>query len=362
MATVAAAVCAPVAWPLLAGGAVAGPAALTAAFGQVGGLGGGLLSEAVIRAWDRLRKEPGAGEDELREALAAELKDALTSSSQSAAELRAEVAGELQGVDAVKVALTATIRESGDQVREVLIRGLYDLGSHFTEFGWLLHEVNDQVAVIVETQAEIAADSRAILAAQQQALMHLIILRQQTRPAGGVPVPVTGMSADEEGATGPDAADVPVALECPYPGLAAFGPQDFGRFFGREKLTAALLTRLAEQLARPGLLMVLGPSGSGKSSLLRAGLMPAVAAGELPARGSEAWPVELMTPTQRPLLELSAHVAGLAGIVPGALDADLHIDPPRIAGAIRQGLLAHARRGESSRGPGRRPGSARNPG
>ena len=221
------------AWPLLAGGALAGSATLTAAFGQVGGLGGGLLSEAVIRTWPA-RKEPGAGEDELREALAAEL-DALLSSSQSAAELRAEVAGVLQGVDAVKVALTATIRESGDQVREVLIRGLYDLGSRFTEFGWLLREVHDQVAVIAETQAEIAADSRAILAAQQQALMHLIILRQQTRPADGVPVPVTGMSADEERAAALDAAGVPVALECPYPGLAAFGPQDFGRFFGRKK-------------------------------------------------------------------------------------------------------------------------------
>ena len=297
----------------------------------------------------------------MREALAAELKDALLSSSQSAAELRAEVAGVLQGVDAVKVALTATIRESGDQVREVLIRGLYDLGSRFTEFGWLLREVNDQVAVIAETQAEIAADSRAILAAQQQALMHLIILRQQTRPADGVPVPVTGMSADEERATALDAAGVPVALECPYPGLAAFGPQDFGRFFGREKLTAALLARLAEQLTRPGLLIVLGPSGSGKSSLLRAGLMPAVAADELPARGSEAWPVELMTPTQHPLLELSAHVAGLAGIVPGALEADLHIDPTRIAGAIRQGLLSYARRDESSRGPGGAAGVSQEP-
>lgn len=51
VAAVAAAVCAPVAWPLLAGGALAGSATLTAAFGQVGGLGGGLLSEAVIRTW-----------------------------------------------------------------------------------------------------------------------------------------------------------------------------------------------------------------------------------------------------------------------------------------------------------------------
>ena len=67
-----------------------------------------------------------------------------------------------------------------------------------------------------------------------------------------------------------EAAGVPASLECPYPGLAAFGPQDADRFFGRGQLTAVLVTRLAEQLARPGLLTVLGPSGSGKSSLLRA--------------------------------------------------------------------------------------------
>ena len=185
VAAVAAAACAPVAWPLLAGGALAGSAALTAAFGQVGGLGGGLLAEAVIRAWDRLRDRegPGTGQSELREALAAELEEALSSSSPAAAGLRAEIAGVLQGVDAIRVALTTTVettaRESGDQVRAVLIRGLRDLGTQFTEFGWLLEEVNDQITRIAETQAELAAGSRAMLEAQQRTLMQLTILRQQ---------------------------------------------------------------------------------------------------------------------------------------------------------------------------------------
>lgn len=107
---VAAAACTPVVWPLLAGGALA-PAALTAAFGQVGAVGGGLLTEVVIRVWDRLRavKGPSAGQGELREALAAELGEALTASSAAAARLRAEVAGVLRGVDAIEVALTTTI-------------------------------------------------------------------------------------------------------------------------------------------------------------------------------------------------------------------------------------------------------------
>ena len=158
-------------------------------------------------------------------------------------------------------------------------------------------------------------------------------------------------SPDEERAAALEAAGIPAVLECPYPGLAAFGPQDADRFFGRQQLTAVVVTRLAEQLTRPGLLMVLGPSGSGKSSLLRAGLLPAIAAGGLPVRGSQAWPLDLMTPGRRPLLELATRIAALAGIPAGALDADLRTDPARITAAIRQALLAHARRQAQSSGP-----------
>ena len=355
-AAVAAAACAPIAWPLLAGGALVGPAALTALFGQVGGMGSGLLSEAVIRAWDRLqdREHGGVEQSEFRDALAAELKEALTSSSPTAAGLRAELAGVLHGVDAVRVALTTTVettvRESGDQVRAVLIRGLRDLGTRFTEFGWLLEEVNDQIARIAESQAELAAGSRAMLEAQQQTLMQLTILLQQTRSArtrdsdpDGTPK-ITSASMDEERAATLDADNVPVSLECPYPGLASFEPRDASRFFGRQQLTAVLLTRLAEQLTNPGLLMVLGPSGSGKSSLLRAGLLPTIAAGGLPARESSSWPRDLMTPGRRPLLELATRVAALACMPAGRLNADLHTDPARITAAIRQALFVQAQR------------------
>jgi WD40 repeat protein len=354
VSAVAAAACTPVAWPLLSGGTLAAPAALTMAFGQVGAVGGGLLSEVVIRAWDRLQAGKGAdvGQGDLREVLTAELTDALVSSAAEAAGLRAEVAGVLQGVDAVKAALTTTIetnaQESAYQVRAVLVRGLRDLGMQFAEFGWLLEEVNDQITVIAEVQTEIAAGSRAMLEAQQRTLMQLAILRQQARPLHSGGVSPTGVPeiADlpPDTAAALVAGGVPSSSECPYPGLAAFGPQDADRFFGRERVVATMVTRLAEQLAWPGLLMVLGPSGSGKSSLIRAGLVPAIAAGEFPARGSEGWPVDLMTPGRRPLLELATRVAAVAGIPAGALDADLRADPARIVAAMRQALLAHARR------------------
>src|SRR5262249_20505044 len=154
-------------------------------------------------------------------------------------------------------------------------------------------------------------------------------------PAGTIPIDAGG----PEPAAGP-----PVSVECPYPGLAAFQPSDSERFFGREHLTAELVARAGEQLVRPGLLIVVGLSGAGKSSLLRAGFLPAVAAGALPARGSVAWPRVSMTPGPRPLLELATRIASLAGISAGGLEADLRADPARITGAIRQALLTHARR------------------
>ncbi|HET6643774.1 MAG TPA: protein kinase, partial [Gaiellaceae bacterium] len=85
---------------------------------------------------------------------------------------------------------------------------------------------------------------------------------------------------------------------CPFKGLASFEPVDADYFFGRERLVA----ELAARLVGAGFLGIVGPSGSGKSSVLRAGLLPALAAGVLP--GSEGWQRLLMRPGEQPLEEL----------------------------------------------------------
>jgi WD40 repeat protein len=106
------------------------------------------------------------------------------------------------------------------------------------------------------------------------------------------------------------------AAPCPYKGLAAYQPEDAHRFFGREALIDELVRRIRIQKA----LVVAGPSGSGKSSLVRAGLIPALNAGAL--LGSEKWRFTLFTPGHDPLAELHFQMSRTlpGGKSPVALD------------------------------------------
>ena len=103
---------------------------------------------------------------------------------------------------------------------------------------------------------------------------------------------------------------------CPFKGLASFEPVDTDYFFGRERLVAELVARLVGA----GFLGIIGPSGSGKSSVLRAGLLPALADGVLP--GSESWRRLLLRPGERPLDELRrVLVSGARDPLAEALDS-----------------------------------------
>src|SRR5271166_3791355 len=127
----------------------------------------------------------------------------------------------------------------------------------------------------------------------------------------------------------------------PYRGLAVFGEQDAGWFFGREAATTALLDRMSRLLAGAGLLVVSGASGAGKSSLLRAGVLPRIRADGLAAApGAASWPCVVFTPTRAPLDELALRVAPLAGADAAAVRRGLDADPERFALTARQAALA----------------------
>ncbi|MET8867388.1 helix-turn-helix domain-containing protein [Nonomuraea sp. NPDC004580] len=113
---------------------------------------------------------------------------------------------------------------------------------------------------------------------------------------------------------------------CPYRGLRPYEPEDARWFFGRDRAVSALLARLAAPPRGP--LIVVAPSGAGKTSLLRAGLLPALRRGTLPAPGSRTWPVILFTPGEHPVATLLARIGTLIGHTPGEDTAGRLADGP----------------------------------
>jgi WD40 repeat protein len=93
----------------------------------------------------------------------------------------------------------------------------------------------------------------------------------------------------------------------PYRALATYGPQDAEVFVGRERLVAELAARVLERR----FVVVVGSSGSGKSSLVRAGLIPLARSGRLPGVGP--WSTHVIVPGSDPL---------------GALDVIEDLDEP----------------------------------
>jgi len=126
-------------------------------------------------------------------------------------------------------------------------------------------------------------------------------------------------------------APPPEELACPYPGLIAFGPEQAGLFFGRDRESDEI-SRLVRQ---HGFLLVVGPSGSGKSSLVSAGVLP-----RLRAADGDRWLVRTIRPTTSvsPLASLlgesaatggrplGGSVAALLATVPGADRLLLFVD------------------------------------
>jgi hypothetical protein len=107
-------------------------------------------------------------------------------------------------------------------------------------------------------------------------------------------------------------------IPCPYPGLTPFGVADQARFFGRRRERDELLQRLRKH----PFLTVIGPSGSGKSSLVFAGLVPDLGTTEL--FGAGEWRIESLRPGEHPAATPTFVVGGERG----PTVAELAADPP----------------------------------
>ncbi len=140
----------------------------------------------------------------------------------------------------------------------------------------------DQVSARVAQRAHVGTGSAAAHSADRLALAEDVELWTALQP--------------------PPVADLEV---CPWRGLASYAEADSPWFAGRERITAELVARVAVDRA----LLLVGASGSGKSSLLRAGLLASLAAGALP--GSASWVRIVLRPGAHPMRELTR--AALSG-------------------------------------------------
>jgi hypothetical protein len=111
------------------------------------------------------------------------------------------------------------------------------------------------------------------------------------------------------------------SIPCPYPGLRPFGEQDHERFFGREDETGGIVARLSKH----PFLAVIGPSGSGKSSLVFAGLVPALRKSGLFGPGE--WDAYSLRPGPAPMATTTTVIGGVPSQI-GPTFAELIANPP----------------------------------
>ncbi|MGW7523475.1 nSTAND1 domain-containing NTPase [Streptomyces sp. NPDC054783] len=187
-------------------------------------------------------------------------------------------------------------------------------------------------------------------------------------PVGDRPAPPA-----EENRPPPAQASPLTGGVCPYRGLAPYRQEDARWFFGRERSTSALITQLRAAERTGGLVMLVGASGAGKSSLLNAGLVPAVRGGALhDGRGTgiphtsatsqdpqetTADCVLHLVPGADPLGELVRLVPDLGTVAADARRAEHEAtenpavpgsDSPRVAQAAREAVSEWARREASA--------------
>jgi len=124
--------------------------------------------------------------------------------------------------------------------------------------------------------------------------------------------------------------------ENPYKGLRAFQQADSQDFFGRDGLIDRIIDRLSEDTKIARFLAVVGPSGSGKSSVVKAGVMPALRNNAIP--GSEDWFAIEMVPGIDPMEELEAALLRIAVNPPESLLSQLNEDERGLVRAVKRVL------------------------
>ncbi|HEX6299678.1 MAG TPA: BTAD domain-containing putative transcriptional regulator [Acidimicrobiia bacterium] len=164
-----------------------------------------------------------------------------------------------------------------------------------------------------------------------------VLARALAEEPGDRPRSVSELLAQLELSEGSAAAERFTETRNPYKGLAAFHESDAGDFFGRD----AVIEELVEALRSGAFVAVVGPSGVGKSSVVKAGLIPALRSGIID--GSETWAVTDMLPGSHPFLELERALERVAVDLPVDLRARFAERDPNALADVTRALPEDAR-------------------
>jgi hypothetical protein len=284
-----------------------------AGLGVLSTVGGGVLAEVILSAIERLRPTGDTEEPEtasLEAEVARQIERALEAGDANAQVLRAGIAAVLQEIDAQATLLRVGIEAGNEGIRHDVAAVIEVIGAGFSELGFGIAEIDRKAAEIQKSVDALAEERRADSGRLAHYGTQIRLLREDFA-AFARPYPVGAASI---------AGHEPLPRwehGSPYRGLVPFGEEHAAVFYGRTALTADLARKLSGHLDRGGLVVVTGASGVGKSSLLHAGLVPALADGRQ-IEGSALWPRIVMRPTKDPVAELARRLAVLSGTGTGA--------------------------------------------
>jgi WD40 repeat protein len=288
-----------------------GGAAAVARIGVLSSVGAGALGDVLAGAVDRAQSAHPDGDlsrSDVQREIGRGVKEILSARDAHADEVRSDIAMVLREIDAGATVFRAVIEAGDEELQREVLGAVEAVSAEFGELEFMLADLGRAAGEIQESLGgqgtELRAASEQI--ARQSADVRMIreelaVLEHRTRQ--WMP------GSDEPGQDRPRWTG-----GCPYRGLLPYSQDHEAVFFGRARLTAAL----AGTLAQAGIVMVTGASGAGKTSLLQAGLTPALARG-VQVPGSSSWLRISMVPGTRPLTELSAQLAQLGGRDPAVI-------------------------------------------
>jgi WD40 repeat protein len=312
-----------------------GPAPGLARMGVLVSIGADVLAHLLEEASSRARSASADAPD-LTRSLEAEIsrsvREVLDAGGSGAGELRSDIAMVMREIDAGGTAFRTAIEAGDEELEREVLAALESLGAEFGDMAFML---SDLARAAGEIQDSLGGQDVELRTARERAVRQSADVRMIREELA--------LIEQRAGQWQPEPAETPAPGPrwdggCPYRGLLPYDQAHAAVFCGRERLTA----ELAGLLAGTGIVMVTGASGVGKTSLLRAGLVPALARG-VQVPGSQGWPVVSLTVTARPLTDLAAGLAGLDNRDPAAVRQRL-ADAPGQAHLLIRELTRNAAR------------------